>query len=110
MVNQAQAAIKTAIPDGKDGEVCTADQNPRHLSEGDTSKGMLFTRQDLPEATRQAPLCDAILLYALDNPDSHGKQIDGMGNSGSLHTAPPMAQPWRSKHCISPNSLIFRFP
>lgn len=71
---------------------------------------MLFTRQDLPEATRQAPLCDAILLYALDNPDSHGKQIDGMGNSGSLHTAPPMAQPWRSKHCISPNSFDFQIP
>ena len=84
---------------------------PATYLRGGTSKGVFFKLQDLPEAAQQpGAVRDAIFLRALGSPDPYGKQIDGMGNSGALHTAPPMAQPWCSKHCISPNSLIFRFP
>ena len=51
---------------------------------GDTSKGVFFRLQNLPERARQpGPARDALLLRVIGSPDPYGKQIDGMGAATS---------------------------
>ena len=51
---------------------------------GGTSKGIIFKKDDLPEAARQAgAVRDRLLMRVLGSPDPYGKQMDGLGNGSS---------------------------
>jgi len=51
---------------------------------GGTSKGVFFTPEDMPEATRLPGAArDAFLRRVIGSPDPYGKQIDGMGAATS---------------------------
>jgi probable AcnD-accessory protein PrpF len=51
---------------------------------GGTSKGVFFTPEDMPEATRiPGAARDAFLRRVIGSPDPYGKQIDGMGAATS---------------------------
>jgi probable AcnD-accessory protein PrpF len=51
---------------------------------GGTSKGVFFTPEDMPEATRVPGVArDAFLRRVIGSPDPYGKQIDGMGAATS---------------------------
>lgn len=51
---------------------------------GGTSKGIIFKKDDLPEAARQAgAVLDRLLMRVLGSPDPYGKQMDGLGNGSS---------------------------
>ena len=57
---------------------------PATYMRGGTSKGVFFSLNDLPEATRvPGPARDALLLRVIGSPDPYGKHTDGMGGATS---------------------------
>jgi 2-methylaconitate isomerase len=57
---------------------------PATYMRGGTSKGVFFSRDDLPGAARvPGPARDALLMRVIGSPDPYGKQIDGMGAATS---------------------------
>lgn len=58
---------------------------PAVFVRGGTSRALVFHRDDLPAAhpPRDCAAWNPILLAALGSPDSHGRQLDGMGGGTS---------------------------
>ncbi len=57
---------------------------PATYMRGGTSKGVFFSRQDLPAAAQVPGAArDALLLRVIGSPDPYGKQTDGMGGATS---------------------------
>src|SRR5699024_11651436 len=57
---------------------------PATYMRGGTSKGVLFRRQELPQAAQQpGEARDKVLLRVIGSPDPYGKHTDGMGGATS---------------------------